>query len=565
MKKASVFVAIAMAVCLASMAQAAALKPLTEVVKTPVGNVASGGETIVPIITWGGDALTIFANGNARSTVKGSIFDKEGLQIKLVREDDFTKQLSMYLSGKTPYLRGTMGMINQALELISVDQRTVPTVIFQHTWSSGGDVFVGKESIKTPADLRGKTIALQAYGPHVDYLGVVLADAGLSLKDVNIVWTKDLTGDGDTPAKALRTNSAVDAAFVISPDALALTSGGKVGSGAEDSVRGAHTVLSTKTANRVIADVYVVRADYFAQNRTKVQAFVHGLMLGQEALVESLKQKATAKQTLTALGDILLDNAQDTAGAEGLLGDCEFVGYRGNVAFFGDPNNTRNFEILTTEIQTSFIPIGILSKRIALAHAKWDYNALKTGLVDVSGVEAPRFDTNAVAQVVTRMQQQGTLDSGELFSFEIYFEPNQQQFSAELYHDAFEKVVKLAARYGGAVITVEGHSDPLNYLRRKKDGATDIELRQIRQAAKNLGIARSNAVRDTIVEFAKSQRISLDPSQFTALGQGIEQPKNGLCGQDPCAPRTEQEWRNNMRVVFRIIQIEAETSAFKPL
>ena len=107
---------------------------------------------------------------------------------------------------------------------------------------------------------------LQAYGPHIDYLARVLRDAGLSLKDVKLRWVKDLTGTNQSPRAALR-EPGIDAAMLIIPDALALTSGGKVGTGAEESVRGAKILLSTKTANRVIADFYAVRADYLAANR----------------------------------------------------------------------------------------------------------------------------------------------------------------------------------------------------------------------------------------------------------------------------------------------------------
>lgn len=41
--------------------------------------------------------------------------------------------------------------------------------------------------------------------------------------------------------------------------------------------------------------------------------------------------------------------------------------------------------------------------------------------------------------------------------------------------------------------------------------------------------------------------------------------KTGMCGNEPCAPATESEWRSNMRVVFRIIQLEAESDVFQPL
>ncbi|ETW98936.1 MAG: hypothetical protein ETSY2_41890 [Candidatus Entotheonella gemina] len=183
----------------------------------------------------------------------------------------------------------------------------------------------------------------------------------------------------------------------------------------------------------------------------------------------------------------------------------------------------------------------------------------------MAGVKTPAFDADAVANVVARRQQQGTLKSGELFAFEVYFKPNQNDFSESLYGDAFAKVVELASTYGGAVITIEGHSDPLGYLRKKKDGSTAVVLKRIVQAAKNLSLTRANRVRDSVITFAQGKGVNLDPTQFATVGHGITQPKNGMCGADPCPPKTEQEWHNNMRVEFRMIQIEAEAQAFKPL
>jgi outer membrane protein OmpA-like peptidoglycan-associated protein len=90
-------------------------------------------------------------------------------------------------------------------------------------------------------------------------------------------------------------------------------------------------------------------------------------------------------------------------------------------------------------------------------------------------------------------------------------------------------------------------------------------LTQVKQAAKNLSLSRSVAVRDNIIAFAKQQNITLDTSQFAVVGHGLAKPRSGVCGDDPCAPKTEREWRDNMRVEFRILQVEAESSVFKPL
>ena len=73
------------------------------------------------------------------------------------------------------------------------------------------------------------------------------------------------------------------------------------------------------------------------------------------------------------------------------------------------------------------------------------------------------------------------------------------------------------------------------------------------------------AVRDAVIEYAAGKGVPLDPTQFAVVGQGIEAPKSGVCGADPCAPQNEQQWRDNMRVQFRIIQVEAEAEVFQPL
>ncbi|MCI5126741.1 MAG: nitrate ABC transporter substrate-binding protein, partial [Candidatus Electrothrix sp. AR5] len=357
--------------------------------------------------------------------------------------------------------------------------------------------------------------------------------------------------------------------MMIIPDGLMLTSNGSVGTGAEGSIKGAKIMLSTKSANRIIADVYAVRSDYFAAQKKEVQNFVHGLLLAEQDVKALFKDKqarlADYKKTVTAAAEILLDSASATADAEALYGDCEYVGFQGNVKFFTDTNWPRNLHRLTDEVQTSFITGGLLSRKMPLQAANWDYNALRKGLTGTDAVEAPKFDTGAVAQVVAKKQNLGTLDEGELFSFEVFFKPNQNSFSADQYSDAFTKVVDLASTYGGAVIIVEGHSDPMGYLRKVKEKASDIVLTRTKQAAKNLSLTRAIAVRDSIMAYSAEKAVNLDPSQFTVMGHGIMQPSTGMCGQLPCAPKAKEEWLSNMRVVFRIIQIEAEEDAFIPL
>ena len=261
---------------------------------------------------------------------------------------------------------------------------------------------------------------------------------------------------------------------------------------------------------------------------------------------------------------LLLDSPDAVPDTEAMYGDATFAGLAGNVAVYNDPRNPRSLAILGKEVDEALIGAGLRTKPLAYAHAKWNFDSLKGGLSSVAAAESPRFNAPAVAQVATRRTQQGGLAEGQLFTFEVQFKPNQDAFTAAQYEKDFDRAVNLAATYGGAVITIEGHADPLAFLQRKKAGETEVVLGRIRQAAKNLSFTRANGVRDGLIKYGKDRGVVLDASQFVVVGHGIEKPKNGLCAGDPCAPKNEPEWLANMRVEFRIIQVEAEASVFRP-
>jgi ABC-type nitrate/sulfonate/bicarbonate transport system substrate-binding protein/outer membrane protein OmpA-like peptidoglycan-associated protein len=552
--------------------------PLATAITTPVKDCAKFSQLPVPIIAWGGDMPTIYANGSTEATSPGSLFAKQNLSVKLYREDRLAKQIEDFLSCKTPFLRGTLGMVAQATDVLNADPRTKPVVIYQLTWSEGGDVLVVKDGIKEPKDLTGKKIVLQAYGPHVDYLATVLKSAGIPLSDVTIQWVKDITaGDKGSvdPAKAFREDPSVRAAFVISPDANALTSGGKIGTGAEDSVKGAHVLLSTKTASRIIADVYVVRRDWFDANQDTVFAFVHALMLAQEAsakLMSDKQPKKTYDDFIKASAKMLLGSADSTADAEGMWGDARFVGWKGNVQFLADDNFPRNLAKLSVEASEALIALKLITKPVSLAAGALDYARLSEGLAGIAGIEASRFSRDAVEKLVRDRQQTDKMGEGRLFSFEIRFAPNQQAFTADLYGAEFDRVIGLMSTYGGALLTIEGHADTLEYLKRKQANGTTEELSRMKQGAKNLTLQRANAVRDALLDYARHKGQTLDPNQFATVGDGFMKPNVPGCVFDKdgditakCAPRTKDEWDAMRRVVFGVVSVESEADTFQPL
>jgi outer membrane protein OmpA-like peptidoglycan-associated protein len=537
--------------------------PLSKVIKQGVVPVREGGAMQLPIITWGGDIATILANGSGKNTASGSIFDAQGLKFSLKREDDFTGQIGDYIRGDSAYLRCTLGMLNQAIEAMD-DPRVKPVVIGQLTYSVGGDVLVVKAGIKTPADLKGKTIVLQAYGPHVDYLTRVLADANIALTDVRIKWVKDLTGSDDTPAGAFRTDPSIDAAFMISPDAAEITSNGSIGTGAEKSVKGAHILMSTKTASRIIVDVYAVRSDYFQAHKAEVVNFAHALLMAQEKLAvlmrDSATQKAEFSKLMTASASILFDSPQAVSDVKGLYGDCEYVGFVGNVNTFTSQTFPRRFAVLQDEIQAGLIGLGLITSKVAVDTAGLDYNALKEGLTQLVASETPKFQSSEVAKVMAQRSEQGTLKDNQLFEFEVFFKPNQASFAPEAYAQQFDEVIKRAAIYAGAIITVEGYADPTGYCDAKNKGQPTLVLSRIKQSANNTSLNRAVQVREAIVNFAKSKGVALDASQFTTMGHGISDPKTGTMSDgEPIRPASKEAAYSNMRCELRIVNVEAES------
>jgi ABC-type nitrate/sulfonate/bicarbonate transport system substrate-binding protein/outer membrane protein OmpA-like peptidoglycan-associated protein len=537
--------------------------PLSETVKKNPGSV-TGAEIQIPLITWGADVATIYAQ-------EAGLFKKEGLAVSLVVENEFPKQVEMCLSGKTPLLRGTLGMIHAAAEVFK--KRGIDLqVIYQLSWSVGGDALVVRNTIKKPEDLINKTIALQLYGPHMDYLANVLKSANIPLSKVNLKWFRNLTlPEQDTkgkiidPVSAFLNDNSIDAVLCIIPDAMNLTSGGSIGTGAAGSVKGAKIMLSTKTASRIISDVYAIRSDYLAKEENKIKSLVRVFINAEKSLQKLLMEKAGRqkeyKNVMEKSAELLFGAAQAVPDVEALLGDCEFAGLAGNIQFFSGRGTTRTLNQLNSEIQNSFINLKLIQTKVPLNAPKWDLAMIMGGIAEqtpqTAQIEKKRFDPKKVEKKIS-VESTSWAEEGTLFQIEINFEPNQSDFTEIQYADDFEKAVSIAQTYGGALIIVEGHSDPLGILKARKENRSGVELAQMEQQSKNLSLSRAQAVRESFLKYCKNKNLQLDASQFVAVGRGIVSPKYN-------PPRTKEEWAANRRVVFRIKQVEAELSDFSPV
>ena len=108
--------------------------------KAPVD---ANGTILIPLITWAADGVTVSANNGLEPNPNSALARALGHPVKLEVTDDFDKQVQNYVSGKSPFLRGTADMIalvSQALK--NADPALEPVVIFQLSTSTGADGFV---------------------------------------------------------------------------------------------------------------------------------------------------------------------------------------------------------------------------------------------------------------------------------------------------------------------------------------------------------------------------------------------------------------------------------------
>jgi outer membrane protein OmpA-like peptidoglycan-associated protein len=239
----------------------------------PLG--AAGHPLKVSIVSFHGYAPALVANGNSLTTKPGSLFDKEGLNVEFVIQDDIPAIATVFESGAAQCVWRTSDFWAQEqpnLRNSGHDGRAV--MIVDNT--RGADAIIAKDpSIRTVEDLAGKKVALLQFTPSHGMTIDAIDNSSLSArKKQSIEYVFINAEDGLGGVRAALESGNVDAAVLWDPDlSLALRS-----------TKG-HVVYSTKTASNLIFDVIVCdkRVLDDAQGAAAVQKFVNGWMKGVDA------------------------------------------------------------------------------------------------------------------------------------------------------------------------------------------------------------------------------------------------------------------------------------------
>src|SRR5262249_11284212 len=202
------------------------------------------------------------------------------------------------------------------------DTRVMPRVFQQIDWSNGGDGIVVRDTIRTMADVRGKTMVLAQNSPSHYFLLNELFNSGVQPAEVDFKLTKEPF----QAAAAFNADKKIAVVVSWAPDIYNL-----------EKVKGNKVLVTTSTANKLIADVWFARADFANDNPEIMEGLVRGMF---DAMIDLKAQDAKAKVAkLMATGYSIPESD-----ALGMLGDAHSTNYAENREFFLNQNNPTNFE-----------------------------------------------------------------------------------------------------------------------------------------------------------------------------------------------------------------------------
>jgi NitT/TauT family transport system substrate-binding protein len=479
-----------------------------------------------PINVWPGWAPIIMANGGLAPNDQSVFTKKFGFYVHLAIVDDPVKARDLFASGQSHVLWGTLDMMALFAPELVKDSRTVPVVCQQIDFSAGGDGIVARGEIRSVNDLRmtngkRKKVVLAQNSPSHYLIMSLLIDAGIDPGDIDFKWS----ADAPSAAKIFVQDPSYDAFVGWSPDIYNVT----------DKLKGSRLVVTTSTANHLVADVWATRNDFYRDHPEIVTGLVRGIFEGMDMV---RKDPARAAQAIATAFSLPVEDCKNMIGKDGGIteGDAHLTNYRENAKFFLDPFNPANFEVVWNSASVIYKSLGTISATVPSSKVKAAniLSALAEEYKDVRDLSQPTFKPDAL------LKMSAEAGAGQILTKAVMigFEPNKAVIDPQ--YDptipaTLEEIGKLAGRFGNAYIIIEGNTD----ASRKGIVPTDL----VRQ----LSYDRADAVRKAIME-----KYKFDPNKFKVVGNGWENPLPNCTD-----PSNAEHNKKNRRVEVKVFPLEA--------
>jgi NitT/TauT family transport system substrate-binding protein len=476
------------------------------------------------INVWAGWAPIILANNGFKAGKIWKTPSGKDFKVELILIDDPVAMRDAYAAGNVHIGWGTLDMVPLFMEALHKDSRVMPRVYQQVDWSNGGDGIVVRDSIKTVADLRGKTIVLAQNSPSHYFALNALINGGVQPSEVNFKFTQDAF----QAAAAFNADKNIAGAVSWSPDIYNLAK-----------VKGNRMLVNTTTANKLIADIWFARADFAKDHPDIIEGLVRGIFDGMEALKTDASKASAAK--LMAAGYSIPESD-----ALSMQGDAHSTNWAENQEFFLNQNNPTNFERTWNNAYYLYKRIGAVSDKTEFDQVM-DFSVLqKLGKEDKYSSQKNEYDVQFAPTTAAAIQG----ESNEILTktVVIHFFPNSWDLSkqvaetedgksvAKLYDPnaqfVVEEIGKMAGQFGAARIVIEGHTD------------SSMKGQVPESSVEELSANRANSVKEAILK----KFPTLQPNQFTVSGVGWGRPA------DPGDPMNQAK---NRRVEVKVYPLEA--------
>jgi NitT/TauT family transport system substrate-binding protein len=479
------------------------------------------------INVWAGWSPIIYANNGFKP---GKLWKTPGgkdFKVELVLIDDPVAMRDAFAAGNLHVGWATLDMVPLFLEGLRKDSRVMPRIYQQVDWSNGGDGIVVRDAVKTMADLRGKTVVLAQNSPSHFFVLNALINGGVQPAEVDFKFTQDAF----QAAAAFNADKRLAGVVSWAPDIYNL-----------EKIKGNRLMVTTATANKLIADIWFARADFAKDNPDVMEGIVRGIF---DAMVDLKAQDAKQKVAkLMATGYSIPESD-----ALGMLGDAHSTNYAENRDFFLNQNNPTNFERTWNTAYFLYKKIGAVTTQTPFDQVM-DFSLIQKLAGEAK--YASQKNEYDVQFAPTTAGAVGEKDEILTKTVVIHFFPNSWDLNKkvtrhvdtkdveELYDPnvgfVVEEIGKLAGQYGAARIIIEGHTD------------SSMRGNAPKSAVQELSLNRANSVKEAMVR----KFPSLQPNQFATAGLGWDKPADAA---DP------DNHAKNRRVEIKVYPAESPAPA----
>jgi len=464
------------------------------------------------INVWAGWGPIIYANNGFKP---GRVWKTPGgkdFKLELVLIDDPVAMRDAFAAGNLHVGWATLDMVPLFLEGLRKDSRVMPRIYQQVDWSNGGDGIVVREAIKTMADLRGKTVVLAQNSPSHFFVLNALINGGVQPAEVDFKFTQDAF----QAAAAFNADKRLAGAVSWAPDIYNL-----------EKIKGNRLMVTTATANKLIADVWFARADFAKDNPDIMEGIVRGIFDAMQDLKAQDAKQKVAKLMATGY-------SVPESDALGMLGDAHSTNYAENRDFFLNQNNPTNFERTWNTAYFLYKKINAVTQQTPFDQVM-DFSVIqKLGSEPKYASQKNEYD---VQFAPTTAGAVGEKDEILTKTVVIHFFPNSWDLNKKITRTAdgkdveelydpnvgfvVEEIGKLAGQYGAARIVIEGHTD------------SSMRGNAPKSVVQELSLNRANSVKEAMVR----KFPSLQPNQFSTAGIGWDRPA------DPADPENHAKNR----------------------